>query len=141
MQTRWERFKWKLAAWTRGRYGGDKLTKHLFWFSIIMWLISVFLSASVWQVFPLGLAWLVLVFSTFRIFSRNIYARQRELVFYERLTEKPRQFFKLQKNKWHDRKTHRYFRCACGAVLRVPKNRGEIVIKCPKCSSQLHKKT
>ena len=134
-------FKQRLAAWAQGRYGSDRLNKVLLWFSIIMWIISACLSKTTWQLLPLSLGWLALVYSTFRMFSRNIYTRQRELAFYDRITEKPRRFFKLQKNKWRDRKTHRYFRCSCGAVLRVPKGHGEIVIKCPKCNSQLHKKT
>ena len=134
-------FKQRLAAWAQGRYGGDALNKCLLWFSVVMWLIAAFLTTTKWQLLPLFLGWLALVFSTFRIFSRNIYARQRELARYNKITEKPRRFFKLRKNKWRDRKTHRYFRCSCGAVLRVPKNRGEIVIKCPKCHKQLHKKT
>ncbi len=141
MNNRWERLKWKLATWAQGRYGQDKLCKHLVWSSVAMWLISVFLAYSVWQILPLTMGWLAFVFSTFRMFSRNIYARQKELAFYEKHTEKPRRFFKLQKNKWRDRKTHRYYRCSCGTVLRVPRGKGEIVIKCPKCHAQLSKKT
>ena len=141
MPNRWERWKWRIAAWASGRYGSDRLNKHLLWFSILVWIVSAFLGKSKWQLLPLTLGWLALVLSTFRMFSRNLYRRQRELAFYEKITEKPRQFFKLQKNKWRDRKTHRYFRCHCGAVLRVPKKRGKIVIHCPKCHAKLQKKT
>ncbi len=141
MQNRWNNIKWKLASWASGRYGSDRLNKHLVWLSILMWILSILFSRSVWRLIPLTLGWSALLFSTFRMFSRNIYARQRELSRYEKVTEKPFRFFKLQKNKWHDRKTHKYFRCSCGAALRVPKGRGEIVITCPKCKKQLCKKT
>lgn len=141
MSSKWERFTWRVASWAQGRYGNDRLNKTLLWFSILTWIVAIFLSKSLWQLLPLSLGWLALVYVTFRMFSRNIYARQRELFFYDKVTEKPRRFFKLQKNKWHDRKTHRYFRCSCGAVLRVPKKRGEIVIKCPKCNAKLTKRT
>lgn len=141
MQKRPDAFKQRLIAWASGRYGQDKLSKHLLWFAVGMWLFSMFLGMTRWQLLPLTIGWLALVMATLRMFSRNVYARQKELAFYERHTEKPRRSLKLQKNKWRDRKTHRYFKCKCGAVLRVPKGKGEIVIKCPKCGAQLNKTT
>ena len=142
MQNRWNNFKWKMARWADGRYGHDRLNKHLVWFSVAMWIAAIFFpDTSLWRLLPLALGWAALIASTFRMLSRNVYARQKELRGYERITAKPRQFFKLQKNKWQDRKTHRYFRCKCGAALRVPRGRGKIVITCPKCKKQLHKKT
>ena len=145
MPNRWNNFKWKLARWASGRYGNDKLNKHLVWVSIVMWLLSILLSRllplSNWELIPLCLGWLALIVSTLRMCSRNIYARQKELSRYEKIIEKPKKFFKLQKNKWNDRKTHKYFRCSCGAALRVPKGRGKIVITCPKCKKQLNRKT
>ena len=141
VQNRWNNIKWKLANFAQGRYGSDKLNKHLVWASLLMWLVSVFLSHSAWRLLPLALGWSALLYSTFRMLSRNIYARQKELRVYEKITKKPSKFFKLQNNKWRDRKTHKYFRCKCGAALRVPKGRGEIIITCPKCKKQLCKKT
>ena len=141
MSNRWNNIKWELAEWMRGRYGGDALTKNLLWVSIVMWMLSALLGRSPWRMLPLTLGWTALAFSTFRMFSRNLYARQRELARYQRITKKPRDFFKLLKNKWRDRKTHKYFRCSCGAVLRVPKGRGDIVITCPKCKDKISKKT
>lgn len=141
MQNRWNQLKWKMANFAKGRYGSDKLNKHLVWISLLMWTASLFLSRSAWRLLPLALGWSALLYSTFRMFSRNVYARQKELRLYDKITEKPSKFFKLQKNKWQDRNTHKYFRCSCGAALRVPKGRGEIIITCPKCKKQLHKKT
>lgn len=141
MQNRRQDLRQKMIAWASGRYGQDKLSKHLVWFSVAMWLFSMFFVKTNWQLLPLTLGWLALVVAIFRMFSRNIYARQKELAVYEKCTERPRRFVKLQKNKWRDRKTHRYFKCKCGAVLRVPKGKGEIVIKCPKCGEQSDKTT
>ena len=141
MQNRRQDFKEKMIAWASGRYGQDKLSKHLVWFSVGMWLLSMFMMRTRWQLLPMTFGWLALVAATLRMFSRNIWARQKELAFYEKCTEKPRRYLKLQKNKWRDRKTHRYFKCRCGATLRVPKGKGEIVIKCPKCGAQLDKTT
>ncbi len=141
MQNRRQDFRQKMIAWASGRYGQDKFSKHLLWFAIAMWLLSMFLVKTRWQLLPMTVGWLALVVATFRMFSRNIYARQKELAFYEKCIDRPSRFLKLQKNKWRDRKTHRYFRCKCGAALRVPRGKGKIVIKCPKCGAQLNKTT
>jgi LSD1 subclass zinc finger protein len=47
-----------------------------------------------------------------------------------------RKSFKLTKNKFRDRKTHRYFNCpTCHNTLRVPRGRGEIRVSCPVCKT------
>ena len=76
------------------------------------------------------LAYIPLIWSIFRMYSRNIEARRREnaafLRFFSRLTDKQ----------------YRYFRCpGCRQVVRVPRGKGKINIRCPKCSRQFIKKT
>ena len=51
---------------------------------------------------------------------------RRSCVFFSRLTDKQ----------------YRYFRCpGCRQVVRVPRGKGKINIRCPKCSRQFIKKT
>ena len=126
-----------LRRFMYGRYGQDKLSVHLMWMALAAWLLSLF----VWPVPFMTLYFVLIFFSLFRTLSRNHGARQKELWRYLKIWNGIGGFFRLQKNKWHDRKTHRYFRCKCGAVLRVPRKKGEITIHCPKCRRAFDKKT
>ena len=127
----------KINRWMQGRYGTDELNRFLSIAALVLLLLSCFKVPFVY--YP-GVA--LLIWSLFRSFSKNFYKRQQERETFLRLQRKVSQWFKLQKNKWQDRKTHRYFRCPdCKAVLRVPKGRGSIRIRCSKCGREISKKT
>lgn len=120
-----------------GRHGQDTLSHHLICVGFAVWAVSLF----IWR-FPLAVVYTLLcAYSIFRTMSRNHAKREKELRTYMKLIKKLRDFFKLQKNRYRDRKTHRYFKCRCGAILRVPKGKGEIIIHCPKCKNSFEKKT
>ncbi len=126
----------KIRAFLYGRYGFDELSALL----SILALIFVILS-RVWVYFGI-FAWAILLFSLFRTYSRNLSARSRERAAYLRVRNKIRDFFRLRKNKFRDRKTHKYYRCrGCRSMLRVPKGKGKIEITCPKCKRKFTKKT
>lgn len=121
-----------------GRYGSDKFSMFL----SVVGLIFVFLGnfRELRAFYFVGLA--IIIYGLYRAMSRNFEARRKELNWFLRVSEKPMQEFKLLKNKWRDRKTHRYFKCkSCKTVLRVPKNRGKIEVTCPKCRVKVVKKT
>ena len=127
----------KMQTFLYGRYGCDKLSYHLIWASFVACLISLFALRKVFSAVYI----LLFVFAVFRVFSKNNAKRNKELYAYEKFLSSIRNFFRLQKNKFKDRKTHKYFKCSCGAVLRVPKGKGEIIVHCPKCKKSTEKKT
>lgn len=87
-------------------------------------------------------AWVVLIWAIVRAMSRNHTKRREELGKYYGIKKKITDKFSLWKVIWKERKTHVFFKCKnCGAVLRVPKNRGDIVVTCPKCKSKIDKHT
>lgn len=121
-----------------GRYGNDDLTKFLLVLALILMVISWIPYLAI--VCLLALA--VMIWSLVRTFSRNFEKRKRELGRYLKIKKPIVNFFKLQRNKWRDRKTHVYFKCKkCKAVLRVPKGKGSIIVICTRCKDRIEKET
>ena len=121
-----------------GRYGADELSMVLNTAAVILMFLG-YMPHMQWLSI---MTWIVLIWSVYRTLSRNITKRREELNKYYGIKKKITDKFSLWKVMWQERKTHVFFKCKnCGAVLRVPKGRGEIVVTCPKCQSKIDKKT
>ena len=125
----------RIGDWFRnfmlGRYGSDKLNVALLVSGIVLMLLGSILGKfTTWAgVFTL-LSYLVLIWCMFRMYSRNIDARRRDNAAFLN-------FFNHIKDK-----EHRYYRCPkCHQTVRVPRGRGKINIRCPKCGEQFIKTT
>lgn len=115
-----------------GRYGTDKLNQTLIIAALALlligWLGGKFLAA--WLSILSFVAYVPLIWSIVRMYSRNIDKRRRENAAYLRFLSACR-----------DRE-HRYYHCPrCRQTVRVPRGRGRINIRCPKCGEQFIKKT
>jgi len=125
------KFTDKLIRFMYGRNGNDKLNQFLFWVYFVLLLANLFLKSVILWVVELILVALYM----FRFLSRNIYRRQTENRKFLKIWNKFTGFFKLQKNKFRDRKTHVYRKCEhCKAVLRLPKKKGKHTVRCPQCN-------
>ena len=134
--------KEKLRQFMIGRYGVDDLSRAQIIVSMVLLLVSTFLSAffRVNILYWLGLA--LLIYSYFRILSRNVSKRYEENQRY--LNAKYRAVVKKNnlKKRWAQRSTYRFFKCTqCKQTVRVPKGRGKICITCPKCKTEFIKKS
>ena len=132
------RFRERIAVFMQGRYGMDQLGKVLSYGTIIILLLSTML--QVYILYIVGM--IALVLGYFRIFSRNIGKRYEENQKFLNLRYK----IVCKKNKFmariKDRKTNSIFNCPnCQQKIRVPKGKGKISIKCPKCRIEFVKKT
>lgn len=131
------RFKERLMRFMYGRYGTDELYRFLFFAFYAFFIVNLFIGSKL--LYALTLA--ILVWTTFRTFSRNTAARRAENAKYLEIKRSFTLFFKLQKNKWRDRKTHVYRKCPkCKAVLRLPKRKGTHTAHCPGCSENFEVK-
>ena len=116
-----------------GRNGNDRLCNLLMWVYLALWIVSIVTSALDLVLVSL-IVWIVqiavLCYWIFRIFSRNIVKRRREVDrFYG--------FFRNKRNRFRDRKTHVYRKCPhCKAVLRLPKRKGKHTVCCPACKER-----
>ena len=122
----------KVSRFLYGRYGTDELNRFLTVLSLIFMLLALIRPLRILYLLALAL----LIWTYTRCFSRKIMKRQKENTAFLRIRNRISGFFILQKNKYRDRKTHRYLKCrACKAVLRVPKGKGHIDVTCPECGA------
>lgn len=119
-----------------GRYKGDELNRFLAIVYLIIWVISFFPYLRFLQLINT----LIFILIFYRAFSKNIYARQKELNSYLKIKNKIKTQINFTKQKHKNRKTHLYFKCSnCKSNLRVPKGKGKIEITCPKCNKTMIK--
>lgn len=118
----------------RGRYGSDQLNIALILLVVALSLLNNLLYVITGNPYLYRLLSFlysaVVVFVFYRMFSRNIVMRQAEnqkwLGFWARLKDR----------------NHRYFRCpSCKQRVRVPRHKGKINIRCPRCGGKFIRKT
>lgn len=138
MKKWFENLAYKTQQWMQGRYGTDELTKALYILSLAFFILSLFHPIRFFSI-P---AILLMLWSCIRCYSKNFVRRWKERENYLKLTGGVRSWFRLQKSRWKDRKEYRYYRCReCKAPLRVPKGKGNIRIRCPKCRYEMQAKS
>ncbi|MBQ9131641.1 MAG: hypothetical protein IJX62_04125 [Clostridia bacterium] len=123
-------FRQRLYQFMYGRNGSDTLSNATAIAALVLLILEMI--AGWWWLYFLSLA--LLIYSNFRVFSRNLAKRRAENAAFCRLWRKIKGFFSLQKNKWKDRKTHVYHKCPrCKSTLRLPRAKGHHTVNCPRC--------
>lgn len=134
----------KLSRIFSGRQGMDEFSKALFWIGLVCMLLSVLTANVLKGVFSLLFNWLglmLLIFSFVRAFSRRLGQREAENNAYLALRQKQRHNRQAAWERRAQRKDFCFFKCpGCGVMLRVPRGKGKIHIKC-KCGYTLYRKT
>lgn len=122
----------------QGRYGQDAFTRFL----LGAMLACVVLNLLVGSRFLSLMAWALLVYAYFRLFSRNHAARYAENQRYLNATAKLRYWFDQQKRLKEERKYHHIYVCPkCRQKIRIPKGKGKIMVRCPKCRHEFQKRS
>ncbi|MBQ8305271.1 MAG: hypothetical protein IJX90_03530 [Blautia sp.] len=136
MRERFERFM-------QGRYGVDPLVR----FTLSAALVMIVLSFLLVRVPVVGslfnfLGILGIVYTYFRMFSKNISARYDENRKFLEKTAGLRRKLNREKNLMNERKINHIYTCpGCKAKLRAPKGKGKIEITCPKCHTKFVKRS
>ena len=113
-----------------GRYGIDELYRFLT--TVILILMVLFMFTRIPIIYYLEL--ILLIYSSFRFFSKNIYKRRAENDWYLAKTKTVRKKYRDLIRRLRDRKTYRYRTCPnCKQTLRLPYRKGTHNVKCPKC--------
>ena len=132
-----------LSRMMYGRYGTDQLNLFLLGVWVALYIVSIVLNLMHLtlpaQVVNL-LAYALVIWSLFRMLSRNYDRRRREnQVYLDKIGPISHTFrqFRAQRRD----KEHKYFRCpSCGAVLRVPRMKGKVNVTCRTCGTVFQKK-
>lgn len=129
---------YKFQRLMAGRYGYDELSKSLIFISLA--LVAVYYLTHIRLFYYLAV--FALVYSYFRMFSKNFAKRRAELQKYYEIKRKFSPKISLLKNKWAHRKTYKYIKCPkCKFVYRYPKGMGKIEITCKNCKHKMIKRT
>ena len=127
-----------LVRFMEGRHGVDHYSRFLSIAACVLLVLSLLLDAQILWYASLFL----LLYSYFRIFSRNTAKRQAENRKYLTVSYRFTSRINAKKQRWQQRKDFRFFPCpGCKAVMRVPKGKGKIQITCPKCGMQFVRKS
>lgn len=125
--------KKKIEKFLKKAHGMDKLSQHLYYVAIAIFVFSLFSKSTI-----LKSSSLVLLFiSMFRSFSSKHYKRTQENLkytkYYNRIIARVKVFFL---NIRHF-KTYKYAVCKnCNQQLRIPRKKGEVTVTCPRCRNR-----
>lgn len=123
----------KIARFMAGRYGVDRLYYFLLAVCCVLMVVNIFVNSIITAIIESAL----FAYALFRVLSRNIYKRQQENEKFIKISDIPKNFYKLQKCKYRDRKTHVYKKCpSCKNNLRLPRQKGKHTVVCPCCKNR-----
>ena len=130
MKRFFQKIGYAMARFMYGRNGHDKLCTLQMWIYLALWIASIVTSTLELEIASIVI-WIVQLFVLsywmFRVFSKNVVKRRREV-------ERFYGFFRNKRNRFRDRKTHVYKKCPhCKAMLRLPKRKGQHTVCCPAC--------
>ena len=128
----------KMIRFMQGRYGADAFSKFLSFLAVILMALPLFIPRFPFYI--LGIA--VIIYGYFRMFSKNISKRYQENLLYMKYKNQMTKSLRKKKLELAQRKTHHIYRCPqCRQKIRVPRGRGRIAIRCPKCNVEFIKKS
>ena len=133
----------KFYRFMQGRYGVDQFAKFTMGVALVSIVLAIFVNTGSSAGSLLDMLGLVaIVYTYFRIFSRNISKRAQENQKYLSATAKLRQRLNKEKNIMKQRKDYHIYTCpSCGQKVRIPRGKGKIEISCPKCHSKFVKRS
>ena len=139
-------FRYRMAQFFAGRTGVDSLGRFITFLSLIFMILTMITHSNI--VYLIAVA--CLVYSIWRMFSKNYQKRYSENQWFLTKTAKIRYKFnprdirnKIERAKYNasQRKMYTIFKCPnCKQKLRAPRGRGKIQVTCSKCRTQFIKK-
>lgn len=131
----------------QGRYGVDELGKFTMILALILVILTFFINSRILST----IAFILLLITIFREFSKNYQARSAENQKYLSIKNKifrgkggtaSRNQYSQSGNTQSQTADYKIFKCPnCKQKIRVPRGKGKIEISCPKCQTKFIKKS
>lgn len=130
-----------LARMLYGRNGIDPLCIALLICGFVISFIARFFRFTIAYPILMLVSYVFTGLLIFRVFSRNIAARQRENRAFLRIWSPVVSWFRMRHTISADA-MHKYFRCPnCREYVRIPKGVGRVRIRCKRCMTEFERKT
>ena len=121
-----------------GRNGVDFLNRKLLVLMLILWLLGIVLNSGFFSFLALAAA----AYSLFRMFSRDLAARQQEDLAAREAYDRVKSELSGAWMRLRQSRDYKFFTCpGCGNRLRVPRGKGHIQITCPRCGQRFERKS
>lgn len=126
----------RLARFMQGRYGVDGFSRFLLVVGLVGVFGAAFFDSPLLCTLCNTLGWLAVLICYFRIFSRNVQKRYEENQMFLAKTAKVRATFHKQLDLLKQRKEYHIYKCpTCKQKIRIPRGKGKIEVRCPKCGA------
>lgn len=135
--------KEKFMRFMQGRNGVDQFARFTMGVALAAIVLTLFTEtrSGIGAFLDLfGMA--AIVYTYFRIFSKNISKRYQENQKYLQMTDKLRARFQKEKRMMSQRKDYHIYSCpGCGQKIRIPRGGfKKVEIECPKCHTKFIKR-
>lgn len=130
--------RYRFSKFMQGRYGVDSLSRFL---SIVLLAIIIL---GMFVRIPLSgtITLVILVILYWRMFSRNIPKRYEENQKFLQIRDKLLGRFSDFGSNMSQMKDYHIYKCPrCNQKIRIPRGKGHIMVRCPKCGYEFHKKS
>ncbi|MEE1085679.1 MAG: hypothetical protein U0L05_00680 [Schaedlerella sp.] len=132
----------RIRRFMQGRYGVDQFSQFLMGLGLVLVLVSSFIPVNFLASACYIIGWGNVIYAYVRLLSRNISKRYSENQLFLTKTQKFRRWFTSQKNLMQQKKMYRIYTCpGCKQKIRIPKGKGKIEVRCPKCGTTFIKKS
>lgn len=130
--------KEKFYRFMQGRYGTDELSKFLVGVGMALIILNIFTRNFMISL----LFWICLIYSYFRMFSKNYSARYAENQKFLEIKNRLKYKWENHKKVSEQKKIYHIYSCPyCKQKIRIPKGKGTIIITCPKCKQEFGKRS
>ena len=130
--------RYRFSKFMQGRYGVDSLSRFLSVVLLAVIILRMFIRIPLSGTITL----VILVILYWRMFSRNIPKRYEENQKFLQIRDKLLGRFSDFSSNMSQMKDYHIYKCPrCNQKIRIPRGKGHIMVRCPKCGYEFHKKS